>query len=168
MEKPTESQLKVIGYIESNTGITYAGSTKKSAQTFISENMENSKGSKMITDKQKSAIDNCCQLLGVVFHGASKGEARLFLMEHIEKARAEVLKRIKEERRAYMNPHHTTFSPNFMPSRVTTAFAYGVFGIPLSPSDTYGFEEICLNLEEDIEECGEVSFDGSRVFVPYR
>lgn len=39
----TESQKKVIGYIESNTNAVFRGRTKNDARIFISENIDNSK-----------------------------------------------------------------------------------------------------------------------------
>lgn len=43
MSSATESQLRVIGYIEDNLGVVFRGNTKSEARSFISENIEESK-----------------------------------------------------------------------------------------------------------------------------
>lgn len=43
MSKPSEKQLRVIGYIENNTNILFRGTTAEEARVFISENMGKSK-----------------------------------------------------------------------------------------------------------------------------
>jgi hypothetical protein len=118
--EPTSGQLTVIGYIEKNTGLKFNGKTKEEAREFISGNIDKSKGSKEITEKQQAAINACCELIsGISFTGTTKAEAREFLMLHIDNARGIVAEKIEEERKiarelARLNPR---INPYFTDTR---------------------------------------------------
>lgn len=49
VQRPTEKQMQVIDYIESNLGIKFMGGTKQDARDFISKNIKLSKESHKVT-----------------------------------------------------------------------------------------------------------------------
>lgn len=59
---PTEGQLKVISYIESNLGIEFVGFTREEAREFISKYMNKSK--EVISKSNQLLVDAC--ILGML------------------------------------------------------------------------------------------------------